>query len=142
MKLDFRNDGFSLIQGDWASGWGYYIGKDLRLKSFVSFYLEGCRTHLGDDGHPRYDRDSTLKFGHDGDACWIDKNIGTVRVAIEKKNAFRPFAYETNPACGDGYINDIVEIRDHYELFVFLAAHELRHFWQWENPRDAKTMRR
>jgi hypothetical protein len=35
-----------------------------------------------------------------------------------------------------------VELKNAYEMLLYMTAHELRHLYQWENARKARELRR
>lgn len=135
MKLHFHNDHHSPIEDRFARTTVEWILSDLKLRRPVHFFLQGFLTDMDDQGFPMPNT-GIPNFGHDGDAY----NSGVCRVAIGK-NVY-PEEWGVNPACGKGYLNNIFEFGDAYELFTFLAAHELRHQWQWEKPEKIKQIRK
>lgn len=135
MNLALYNDGYSPIDSAFARTTAEWLADNLRLKRPVRFYLQGLYTQMDGQGVPILNT-ARPDPGHDGDAY----STGNIRVFISKKNTF-PDTWEVNPACGDGYLNDVISFDNPYELFVFLAAHELRHLWQWEHPRQARQIR-
>jgi hypothetical protein len=129
------NDGFSPIQGNFARTQLEWIMEDLKIKMPVNFYLQGLWTELDKDGVPNK---SITKYGigHDGDAY----SNGNIRVQISK-NPF-PETWSVNDQLPGMYLNDVINLEDSYDLFTFLAAHELRHLWQWEHPKEMRQIRR
>jgi phage-related protein len=64
-----------------------------------------------------------------------------IRVCVGPSQDY-PFTYDINDQLDGFYLRHIVEIKDAYELFLYLTAHELRHLWQWEQPDKARQIRR
>jgi len=121
MKLEFHCDGFQPVLVGWAEQTVRWFVADLGLKNNLIFELLGR-----EDG-----------TGHDGTAT----EGGLVEVVIDGAHAY-PYLWAVNPKCGTGYVNNVTLIENAEELFIYLAAHELRHLWQWENKRAASTLLR
>jgi hypothetical protein len=110
------------------------IAEDLKLKGDIMFVFQATWTEIDDYGEvlPGTEED----IGFDGDAY----DNGVVRVCVGKLQY--PFAYDINDQLEGFYLRHIVEIRDAYEMFLYMTAHELRHLWQWEHPDKARQIRR
>lgn len=134
--ITLHNDGYSPITDKrWLIPTLTWLRQDLALKKPVRFLLQGLWTDLDKNGEPIPNTETPLQE-MDGDAY----SNGNVRVCIAK-NIEMPFIWNVNETCGKGYVNDVIQIENAYELFLFLAAHELRHLWQWEQPKKAKMIR-
>jgi hypothetical protein len=135
MSLRFHTDGHSPIQTNFSLTQLDWIMDDLKIKMPVNFYLQGLWTELDKEGMPT--NKTKTGMGHDGDAY----SSGNIRVHISKGNPF-PETWSVNDQLPGMYLNDVINLQDAYELFTFLAAHELRHLWQWEHPKEMKQIRR
>ncbi len=111
------------------------IAKDLKLKRDVRFVFQTTWTEIDDDGDVVPGTEAEVGF--DGDAF----DNGVVRVCIDKSMQF-PFAYDINEQLDGFYLRHIVQFKSPHEMFLYMAAHELRHLWQWENPLKARQIRR
>ena len=110
------------------------IAKDLRLKGDVRFIFQTTWTEIDDYGEVIPGTEAEVGF--DGDAY----DTGVVRVCIDNSMQF-PFAYDINEELDDFYLRHVVEIKNEYELLLYMSAHELRHLWQWEHPGKARQVR-
>ena len=113
----------------------HWVAKDLRLKRDIKFIFQTTWTEIDDDGEVVPDTEAEVGF--DGDAY----NNGVVRVCIGKSLEY-PFAYDINEELEGLYLRHITELKDSYELLLYMTAHELRHLWQWEHPDKARQIRR
>jgi len=112
-----------------------WIAADLRLKGDIRFVLQAVWMEIDDYGEivPGTEED----IGFDGDAY----DNGVVRVCVGVSQQY-PFPYDINDELPGFYLRHIVELKDAYELLLYMAAHELRHLWQWEQPEKARQIRR
>ena len=111
-----------------------WIAKDLKLRGEIKFIFQSVWTEIDDYGEIVPDTESDAGF--DGDAY----DNGVVRVCIGKLDY--PFLYDINQELEGLYIRRVAELKDSHELLLYMAAHELRHLWQWEHPKQARQIRR
>jgi hypothetical protein len=76
----------------------------------------------------------------DGDA-WKMPNGGLVRICLSEAIAF-PLVWDINRVLPGQYLRGVTWFNDAEEMFLYLAAHELRHLWQFEHERKAKQIYR
>jgi len=133
MRIKLNN--FSNWQDDRVRQLVASIAKDLRLKGDIRFIFQTTWTEIDDDGNVK--PDSEAEVGFDGDAY----DNGVVRVCIDKSMQF-PFTYDINEELDDFYLRHIVQLKNAHEMLLYMAAHELRHLYQWENPLKARQIRR
>lgn len=138
MNLEFHHDGLCPVRKAFAAASIEWIIGDLDLKKDVAFWLDGEPGWMDGEGS-RLDFNLISKeaCGHDGTA-W---DTGVACIVLEDLHPF-PYVWRVNPACGEGYVNHTTLIDNAEELFIYLAAHELRHLWQWENKRATSTLLR
>lgn len=111
------------------------IAEDLKLKGDITFVFQAAWTEIDDYGEVIPDTEEDIGF--DGDAY----DNGVVRVCVGTSLEY-PFPYDINDELEGFYLRHIVEIKDPYEMFLYMTAHELRHLWQWENADKARQIRR
>jgi phage-related protein len=111
------------------------IAKDLKLKRDVRFIFQTTWTDIDDYGDVVPGTEEEVGF--DGDAY----DNGVVRVCIDKTMQF-PFTYDINEKLDGFYLRHIVQFKNAHEMLLYMAAHELRHLYQWENPLKARQIRR
>lgn len=121
MSLTFHCDNFQPVPIGWARQTLRWLMADLGLKKDITFVLSGHKEGAGHDGTASED--------------------GNIDVTIDGAHAY-PYLWAVNPKCGTGYVNNVTLIENAEELFIYLAAHELRHLWQWENKRATSTLLR
>ena len=112
-----------------------WLAKDLKLRRDIYFTFQTTWTEIDDYGDVVPDTEAEVGF--DGDAY----DNGVVRVCVGKSLRY-PFAYDINAELEGLYLRHITELKDSYEMLLYMAAHELRHLWQWENPDKARQIRR
>jgi hypothetical protein len=112
-----------------------WIAKDLKLRGEIKFVFQSTWTEIDDYGDIVPDTEAHVGF--DGDAY----DNGVVRVCIDKSLGF-PFTYDINQELEGLYVRHVAELRDPPELLLYMAAHELRHLWQWEHPEKARQIRK
>jgi len=143
MSIRFHHDGLCPVKKSFAAQSIEWIVGDLGLKRDVTFWLDGRTNGMKADGtrmpeDQRIHKDPGVNWeDHDGTA-WEN---GIIYILIEPDHGF-PYIWSVNPACGEGYVNHTTLIENAEELFIYLAAHELRHLWQWENKRATSTLLR
>ncbi len=111
------------------------IASDLNIKGEIRFIFQAIWTDIDDYGEIVPDTEQDIGF--DGDAY----DNGVVRVCVGPSLNY-PFSYDINDELEGFYLRHIVEIKDAYEMFLYMTAHELRHLWQWEHPDKARQIRR
>jgi hypothetical protein len=111
------------------------IAKDLKLRRDVRFVFQTKWTDIDDYGDVVPGTEAEVGF--DGDAY----DNGVVRVCIDKSMQF-PFTYDINKQLDGFYLRHIVQFKNAHEMLLYMAAHELRHLYQWENPLKARQIRR
>ena len=111
------------------------IAEELRLKGDITFVFQAIWAEIDDYGEVLPETEEEIGF--DGDAY----DNGVVRVCVGTSLRY-PFAYDINDELEGFYLRHIVEIKDAYEMFLYMTAHELRHLWQWENPEKARQIRK
>jgi hypothetical protein len=112
----------------------HWVAKDLKLKRDIKFIFQTTWTDIDEDGE--IVPDSEAEVGFDGDAY----DNGVVRVCIGKLEY--PFVYNINKELKGLYLRHITELKDSYEMLLYMAAHELRHLWQWEHPDKTRHIRK
>jgi hypothetical protein len=134
MKLHWHIDGAAraLFDEAWAHGWAAWLMGDLNIRKPVHFYLQGVWVEIDNDGLPKNET-ATTEFDHDGTA--YDNNV--VQVAINPRSIF-PARWGPT---GRAYLSGVAQLENAHELFIWLAAHELRHLWQWQNKKQARQLR-
>jgi hypothetical protein len=110
-----------------------WVAKDLKLKRNIKFIFQSTWTEIDDDGE--IVADTEAEVGFDGDAY----DNGVVRVCIGKLEY--PFTYDINQELEGLYLRQITELKNSYEMLLYMTAHELRHLWQWEHPEKARQIR-
>ncbi len=110
------------------------IAEDLKLEGDIRFIFQAKWTDITDEGDIVLDTEQDVGF--DGDAY----GNGVIRVCVGPQ-AY-PFTYTINEELPGFYLRQVVEIREPYEMFLYMTAHELRHLWQWEHPLQARQIRR
>ena len=132
--MRIKMDNLSIWQNDRIWSLVSTVVDHLRLKRDVRFIFQTTWTEIDDYGE--IIPGTEAEVGFDGDAY----DTGVVRVCIDKSMQF-PFAYDINEELDGFYLRHIVEIKDVYELLLYMSAHELRHLWQWEHPDKARKIR-
>ena len=134
--LTFSDDVHSPVTSTtWAREVVEWLMDDLQLRHPVVFYLQGRRTKLDVLGKPILGTEEQAAFGFDGDAY----AIGVVRVALDASTEY-PFTWSTENDLEGRYLNDVIYLEDPNDSFIYLAAHELRHLWQWKHPREIRLI--
>lgn len=111
------------------------IAKDLKLQGDVTFIFQAAWTDIDDYGEVIPGTEEEVGF--DGDAY----DNGVVRVCVGKSLQY-PFTYTVNEELAGFYLRDIIDLKNAYEVLLYMSAHELRHLWQWEQPEKARQIRR
>jgi len=112
----------------------HWVARDLKLKRDIKFIFQTTWTEIDEDGE--IVPDTEAEVGFDGDAY----DNGVVRVCVGKLDY--PFIYDINNDLEGLYLRKITELKNSYELLLYMTAHELRHLWQWEHPDKARQIRR
>jgi hypothetical protein len=134
--LSFRDDVHSPVTSTtWAREVVEWLMDDLQLRHPVVFYLQGRRTKLDVWGKPILGTEEQAAFGFDGDAY----DNGVVRVALDASTEY-PITWSTDNELVGNYLNEVIYLEDSNDSFIYMAAHELRHLWQWQHPREIRLI--
>jgi hypothetical protein len=110
-----------------------WIASDLHLRRNIKVLFQERWSEITDEGEIIPKTESEVAF--DGDSF----DNGVIRIVISRNAAF-PFQWDINPQLPGDYLRKIVAFENRYELFLYLACHEMRHQFQFANPRKIKRI--
>jgi hypothetical protein len=115
-----------------------YFRDDLRIKRSFRFLFQEIWTGLDDETGDVLEGTESLETAWDGDAWgWAKK--GFIRVCIAPTISF-PVVWDINYALKGQYLRRVTWFNTPPEMFIYLAAHEFRHLWQFEHESKRKQI--
>jgi hypothetical protein len=114
----------------------HLVGKlsyELKLRKPVQFLFQDEWTEINVDVSTGeiLPGEARPEITWDGDA-WGLSQVNFVRICLSPQISF-PLVWDINPALPGGYLRRATWFNDQIEMFVYLAAHEFRHLWQFEH---------
>jgi hypothetical protein len=111
--------------------WSLY--RQLKLRRMVRFLFQDTWTRLDEETGEIVAGTENRDMGWDGDA-WEMPNGGLVRVCVSPATQY-PVIWDINRELSGHYLRGVTWFNEPAELFLYLAAHEMRHLWQFEHPK-------
>jgi hypothetical protein len=112
--------------------------RHLRLRRQVRFLFQDIWTALDETTGEIVRGTESSETTWDGDA-WKMSNGGLVRVCLSSKTVF-PVVWDINRALPGQYLRGVTWFANAEEMFLYLAAHEMRHLWQFEHEKKNRQV--
>jgi len=107
------------------------LSRELKLRKPVRFLFQDKWTELDEETGEVVPGREWPDVAWDGDA-WGWPDSGFVRICLSPTLQF-PIVWNINYELPGQYLRQVTWFNDQMEMFVYLAAHEFRHLWQFEH---------
>jgi len=107
--------------------------RDLRLRRMVRVLFQDTWTIIDQENGVIISGSENHETAWDAGA-WRMGNGGLVRICLSPWLAF-PLVWDMYSALHEQYLRRVTWFNDRVEMFLYLAAHQLRHLWQFEHER-------